>query len=539
MLHTAGTLLAADVQNRILRYLLLPFGKPGNTNLGKLTASAGSVTVPADVTGLPVNEEHDYKRPVGNFLTVNETPAGLEAAVKIANTRAGDDALELAAAGLRRGISVEIKNPVIREGKLVAGELDAAGLVVKPAFPDALLMAADFGELAPEAAGAQAAADAAQAVADQLKDAGNEPPASDQAPNTDPVTATDKDAVTMDPKLLAALQALVAGQNGAPAALTASTVVTDRLQAPAAAGSAMDSLTATLSGLGTVTDPRLMAANLDTITQADVFDKVSQPQYVGELWQARRYAARYMPLITPETLTGATVEGWQFVAGKTPTVSDWAPPYSGTIPNETMNDIPTNEVAAENKTWSASRLAGGHRIDIIHKHLPTPGFWDAYLRESTDDFTRKLDAKVLTHLDTVNTAKTATGNDAASAWSKLVFGASWCLEVALPTYAIVGNDLYRELLNSTQLENLSMLNASLGLEEGTLDKFKLVPAPVSNTGMNGKVIVGAGSATSLHTLPGGAVRVDGVEVQKGAMDHGVFGYYVLRTPDVRGTIKVS
>jgi len=112
-------------------------------------------------------------------------------------------------------------------------------------------------------------------------------------------------------------------------------------------------------------------------------------------------------------------------------------------------------------------------------------------------------------------------------------------EVALPTYAVVGNDLYRELLNTTQLENLSLLNSSLGLEEGTIANFKIVPAPISNTAMNGKVIVGAGSATSLHTLPGGPVRVDGVEVQKGALDHGVFGYYVVRTPDVRGVVKVS
>lgn len=535
MLHSAGTLLAADVQNRVLRYLLLPFGKPGNTNLGKLTASAGVVTIPADVTALPVNEEHDYKRPVGNFMTVTETPAGLEAAVKIANTRAGDDALELAAAGLRRGISVEIKSPVIRNGMLVAGELDAAGLVVKPAFPEALLMAADVGELSPEALGAQSAADAAQAVADQLRDAGNEPPA-DQAPTTEPVTA--KDATAMNPELLAALQALVAGEKAKPAALTASTVVTDRLQAPAA-GNAVADLAASLSGLGTITDPRLMAANLDTITQADVFDKVSAPQYTGELWQQRRYASRYMPLVSEDTLTAATVEGWQFVPGYAPTVNDWAPPFSGVAPAETMNDIPTNEVKAEIKTWNAARLAGGHKIDLIHKHLPTPGFWEAYLRESTDDFTRKLDGKVLTHLDTTNTAKTAAGNDAASAWSKLVFGASWVCEVALPTYAVVGNDLYRELLNSTALENLSMLNSSLGLEEGTLDNFKIVPAPISNTGMNGKVIVGAGSATVLHTLPGGAVRVDGVEVQKGAMDHGVFGYYVVRTPDIRGVVKVS
>jgi hypothetical protein len=527
MLHTAGTLLAADSANRILRYLLLPFGTPGNTNLGKLTASAGSITIPADVTGLPVNEEHDYKRPVGHFVSVTETPAGLEASVKIANTRAGDDALELAAAGLRKGISVEIAKPVIRAGKLMAGVLEAAGLVVKPAFPEALLMAADVGELA---ADAQAVADAAQALADNLKPEG-EPPAAPPASTS--ATATDKD--TMTPELLAALQALVAGKT-APAALTASTLVTARPEAPV---NELDRLAATLSSLGTITDPRLMAANLDTITQTDIFDKVNPPAYVGELNKARGYIPRYMPLVSNETLTGATLTGWNFTSGKAPTVGDWAPAFSGTIPNETMNDIPTNEVAATQVTYTASRLAGGHRIDRIHTDLPSPDFWSAYLRESNDDFLRKLDAKVITQLDTINTAKTAAGADAATAWSKLVFGASWVLDYAVPTFAIVGNDLYRELLNSTALENLSMLSSSLGLEEGQLANFKLVGAPVANSSMNGKVIVGAGNATTLRTLPGGPVRVDGVEVQKGALDHGVFGYYMLYTPDARGTVKVS
>lgn len=530
MLHTAGTLLAADTAGRILRYLLVPFGQPGNTSLGKVTMTAGAVTVPADVTGLPVNEEHDYKRPVGTFQSVNETPAGLEAAVKIANTRAGDDALELAAAGLRKGISVEIGAPVIRDGKLLAGELTGAGLVVKPAYPDALLMAADFGELPPEAQGAQQAADAAQQVADALKDAaGEQPPAG-------PPSIEAKDANAMNPELIAALTAaFVGGPNGTPAALNASSFqAVDRPKE-----SALDALCASLHGLGTNTDPRLHAANLDTITQTDVFDKVNPPAYLGELHEERTYIPRFMPLVDNQPLTSATVKGWYFATGKAPTVGDWTPAFSGTIPNETMNDIPTNEVATTEVTYTASRLAGGHRIDRIHTDLPSPDFWKAYLRESNDDFLRKLDAKVLTQLDTINTAKTATGTDAATAWSKLVFGASWVLDYQVPTYAIVGNDLYRELLNTTQLENLSMLNASLGLEEGTLDHFKIIGAPISNTGMNGKVIVGAGKGTKLRTLPGGPVRVDGIEVQKGAMDHGVFGYYMTYTPDARAVVKVS
>jgi hypothetical protein len=492
----------------VLRYRLLPYGQEGSTSLGKLTASAGSLTLPTDPSTLGVNLEHDYKRPVGFFASLADGADALDASVRFMDTTAGRDAYAEAKAGARRGISVEVQNPVIRAGKLLAGLLSGAGVCVRPAYPDALLMASDHGDLADEA---QAVADAAQAVADQLKP-------------TDPNTEKEPNAMPA-PAVQAAAPA--------PVHLTASTQV---LEAAPAATSHVRSLAATLQGLGSMTNPTLMAANLDTITQADVFDKVSTPNYVGELWQGRGYVARYSPLVTPAELTSMTITGWEFATGKTPTVADWTPPYSGTIPNETMNDIPTNEVAMVQATYTAARIAGGHRIDRIHTDLPTPGFWEAYLRESTDDFARKLDAKVGAHLLAQGTAKTATGADAASAWARLVFAASWCLDYSVPTYAIVGNDLYRELLNTTALENLTMLNASLGLEEGQLSNFKIVGAAFSDASMSNKVVVGSGAATHLHTLPGGPVRVDGVEVQKGAMDHGVFGYYALRTADARGII---
>ena len=46
-LRAAGTLLAADPGTRQLTYRLLPYGEAGRTNLGVITAAAGTVALPA------------------------------------------------------------------------------------------------------------------------------------------------------------------------------------------------------------------------------------------------------------------------------------------------------------------------------------------------------------------------------------------------------------------------------------------------------------------------------------------------------------
>lgn len=145
-IQAQGHLLTASEDDRTLTYRLLPFGEPGRTNVGTITVQAGAVTVPEDVTGLPINLEHEYRKPVGRFTSVTETEDGLEATIRVARTRDGDDALTLAAEGLRTGISVEIDSPVIKAGRLIAGTLTGAGLVVRPAFENALLTASDMGD---------------------------------------------------------------------------------------------------------------------------------------------------------------------------------------------------------------------------------------------------------------------------------------------------------------------------------------------------------------------------------------------------------
>ena len=104
-----------------------------------------SFSSPQTSSRLELNEDHDFKKPIGFFEALTEEETGLTATVRLIDTQAGRDAHKLAKAGLRTGISVEIAEPLIRDGNLMAGRLTGAGLVVRPAFKNAQLTAADCG----------------------------------------------------------------------------------------------------------------------------------------------------------------------------------------------------------------------------------------------------------------------------------------------------------------------------------------------------------------------------------------------------------
>lgn len=498
-LMALGTLLTASREARTLRYRLLPYGEPGRTNMGRVTAGPGSVTIPRGA--LQVNRQHDKDRPVG-LLLAEDVGDGLEAVVNLTITQEANDALAAVEAGELPGISVELQDPVIRNGVLVSGTLVGAGLVEKPAFDSALLQAAD---------------DAA--------------PAPDIEPVTEPATPKQKEESRVTPEQMEQLLAALADQ-GAPSA-------------PAPSGLSIRDIASAMSsdmtGKAPAASGELHAAALDVITKVDAFDKVNVPQYVGELKSKRRYIPRYIPLLDSADLTSTTIQGWRYVDGKTPQVGDWSQTATGTPPAEILPDIPTNEVKTELVTATAEFLAGGHEIGRIHYDLPTPGFLESYIRESDDDFMRKLDAKVLANITNAAnlTAVTAAGADADTVWSKLILGAHHVLETDLPEWAVVGPDLWRAAMNTTKLEALELLSSALGLEEGQLDTFRLIGAPVSATALNGTVLVGSRATATLHTLPGGPTRVEAINVQKGAVDHGVYGYWGIMNHQKKALVKVS
>ena len=525
-LLAAGQLLATDAAARTLRFKLLPFGEVGNTNLGKVTASAHTLTIPA--APLLVNEEHDATKPLGTMVT-EELEDGLECVVTVLPTEAGDAALAAAASGKRACISVEIDNPIIRLGKLLAGILSGSGLVEKPAFPSAMLMASDIGnpteneeplvteeELAALAAQAEAdavtAAASAQAVADATASAAGDSTDAGE-PDEDKLAASAPKAPAAPGSLLNRL-ATMAGKGG-------------KLNASAPKiGVTLDQMTSAMFGLNAVTDPTLKAAAFDVVTQADMYDPTSTPQYLEELWKGRVRPQLYAPLLNTQSLTSMVVEGWDI--DKKPTFGDWDPAYSGAAPAETMNDIHTNEVTFTKQSWTAKRLARGSRFDRQIIDFPNPAAMAVFLREETQGLSDMMDAKSKAFILATAKTVTANGSDKLDPWAKLIFGIANALEYSTPTYGIIGNDLWRGMQNTAEIDRRAWIETQLGLEDGTLQGFKLQPARLSDATMNGRIVVGCKPAIDLHQPPNSPIRVDALELQKGAVDKAVFTYYLFK-----------
>jgi hypothetical protein len=499
-LQASGQLLNASIDERTLTYKLLPYGSAGSTNLGKITASQGSVTIPDDVTALPVNLEHDYKQPVGKFTRIEETEDGLIATVSIARTTAGNDALELAASGLRTGISVEIEKPVIRQGALVAGHLSGAGLVVRPAFPAALLIASDFGETEVD------------------EETPSEEEENQETESVEDTTESESEMDNSTAAVPAALNASNAGTQFVPAdlksavALIASAYANDDKQ-----------LAAALERTNVVGNTGLFAS----LANVSETGNVAQAAWLGELWGGKSYVRKYASLVSTASLTSKKVEGWRFVT--TPVVGD----YAG-FPAE----IPTNTVTTEAYSETSQMIAGGWKIDRSHADFGDTEFLNSFFRAATEDYARKSDLKVLTKIYASSTSVTgsAAPEGVNAGMAKIIDGVLAMIDFANPSFALVAPDVYRSILLTRSDDSLQYLSSALGFEDGTVGSFRLVPSPELAPGT---VIVGAKEAITLYELPGTPIRLSGLDITHNGSDEAILGYYAIIVNNERGLVKVS
>src|SRR5690606_10913139 len=92
-----------------------------------------------------------------------------------------------------------------------------------------------------------------------------------------------------------------------------------------------------------------------------------------------------------------------------------------------------------------------------------------------------------------------------------------------PTGAIIGADLYRDLLFTKKDDVSAFLTEAFGLEEGGLSGFRIVPTAAA--AFAGKTLVLDRSTVRYRELGGGTpVRVEAELVSNGGKTLGVFGY---------------
>jgi len=154
-LNFEGQVLAASVETRTIRGLVVPFGKSGNTSAGPVRFEFGAFG-DIDPSQIILNAEHDRTRPLGRGIgdSLEVTPAGISMAFKIAPTNAGNDALVEAAEGLRPAFSIEAKvnEYTVDKGVMVvaSANLEAVAHVTNPAFKDAQISDVAATEETPE-----------------------------------------------------------------------------------------------------------------------------------------------------------------------------------------------------------------------------------------------------------------------------------------------------------------------------------------------------------------------------------------------------
>jgi HK97 family phage major capsid protein len=144
LINFDGKILAADIPNRTITGMVVPFGVSGRTSAGEVVFEFGSFQQFA-AEEIILNKEHSRTDPLGRGVKGSEviTPAGISMSFKIAATSAGTDALIEAAEGLRPAFSIEASADeyTIDKGvmRVSAATLQQVAHVTSPAFKSALI----------------------------------------------------------------------------------------------------------------------------------------------------------------------------------------------------------------------------------------------------------------------------------------------------------------------------------------------------------------------------------------------------------------
>ncbi len=539
----AGSLYA-NAEDRIVSGLLLPYGEIGQTNLGRFSIDMGTVDIPADPDIVTLNVDHNREEPVGRAVELTETSAGIVGTFKIAQTEEGDRLLAEIADGTRAKLSAEVKNVVIRARKAVSGSLFGAAVVAQGAFPSAALLAEFAEDTDPEEEGETVAEDATleaeilevvpdpegnteeivtddlpeQVVVDVVNPADGSVESTVFVPETQNTQGDNNMGAASAPETLQAHKA-------APVNEGLATVVS-KLSEAAKSGSR--SLFAEIAQREDARAVTSLFAALEDITfdgVGSVGVNTAQPQWLGELWGGRTYERKYIPLIGFGALTSLTMEAWKWNAK--PSVAAWTG-------NKTA--VPSNEPSTTPVTITGQRYAGAHDWAREFRDFGRTDVIESALRAMTEAYAKVTDIATIDALIAGATDVVAGSATTQVAWNRIMDGVEAIIDTAVPTFAVVASDLYRELVMTTSNDSLAYLNASLGLEAGTAAGFSIIPSSELTAGT---VLVGSREAATSYELGGSPIRVEAEAISVGGFDIGLFGYHAVNVANAGALALVA
>jgi hypothetical protein len=186
-------------------------------------------------------------------------------------------------------------------------------------------------------------------------------------------------------------------------------------------------------------------------------------------------------------------------------------------------EVPSNTPVTESFEATGVRYAGAHDWAREFRDFGRTDVIESALRAMTESYAKATDLATVNALIDGATEVEAGTATSQVAWNRIMDGVEAIIDVAVPTFAIIATDLYRELLLTTDNNALAYLSASLGIESGSGAGFAIVPSDQLDAG---NVLVGAREAATSFELPGVPIRVEAENVALGGFDMGIFGYHV-------------
>ncbi len=545
----AGTLQASET-DRTVTGLLVPYGEECASNLGKFAVDRGAFTVPADLAGMSLNIEHKRENVIGSPTAVRETEQGIVATFSIARTPEGDQALADIREGRRRSLSAEVADVAIRAGRAVAGRLFAAALVAKPAFPSATLLAS-----APDTLQAEEVAQTSDegtftdengVVWRRVEESATDVEVAEDGTKTTTTTTVveeapqdaeqaddnnEEEAPVVAPNTLAAKMATTAEtvQVQERPTLLASQVF--QLVAEARTGSedAMNTLKAAL------TDVKISG------TGAAAGTGVLRDTWIGQMWQGRTYDRKYINLGRLGTdIAAAGKSGFKAFRGTAASPVDvLGGTWAGNKAEVSSGTIHTTKHSSTLLKWAFG-------ADIAREFFDLPGgaeIIEAMVRLVVEDYAIWSDEQALAaFVAAAGTPVAPTATAPAEYSDSLAMLIQGILAVRrakdTPTFAIVNETAYEELLYTPKDLVPEFVTFDLNTEgTGAADAGKLVVVEASDAAFAAidantpAVLVGSRNGMEFDELAGTPIVVDAVEIAKGGIDRGVYGY--LQTFPVR------
>lgn len=512
--------------SRIVRGLLLPFGelsRPNQSGNDSIMFSADSISLPRDPSVVTLNIGHDRFNPIGRAVALTKSARGVEADFAIADTDEGDAYLT----GGFRKLSAEVADIVRRGAQAVHSRLTGAAAVPEGAFASAGLFALAEGEEITEVT------DEPSETKEETTETFTDEQGVEHERKVTRVTRVDGETTTItetivitEPEAPAEGEAevpnaTVPGSLFSPSQIATQNAPVTQAMFAATVAAAIRQPEQSETLLAALNDVKVSGAN-------QVGTAAIAPDYIGEIWSGIPFARRIIPLLMHGDLTSLRTKGWRWTVK--PEVSEWA----GNKAN-----VPSNTPETEEAEWGLQRFAGGWDLAREFIDFGETEVVNSFLTAAAGSYAKKSDNWTLAQLLAKATATNVEDlpEDVIPVLVGIVDGAlALIANDARPSYTIVSPADYRPLLFTKKNDVLAYLNMALGLEDGDLDGFKIVP----HTGIPaGQVLVGAREAAAVHELPGSPIRVNALDMVKGGIDEALFGYIQLRDYYQAGIQKVS